>query len=100
MTDKRHFRDGSYNPMWPIYSDVPAAVLTVGGAGLGTNAVTFDDIRLTLDGASWVAEADDAGRTWRGISDSSTGAVLALLADRIGLRAEITWKPEPGEERP
>lgn len=95
---KHTFRDGSYNPMWPMYSPTPAAVLVIGGQGIGVNAVTFDDIRISHDGAGWIAEADDAGHTWRGHSDSNTGAVLALLADRIGLRAEVTFKPEPGDE--
>lgn len=91
----KHFRDGSYNPAWPMDWPTPAAVLTIGGGNIGASAITFDDIRLTLDGAGWVAEADDSGRTWRGMSDSSAGAILALLADRIGLRAEVTFKPEP-----
>lgn len=99
MTGKRHFRDGSYNPMWPTYSDTPAAVLTIGGGSLGTSAVMFDDVRLTRDGGNWTAESDDADRTWRGTADTDTGAVLALLADRIGLCAEVTIKPEPGEEQ-
>lgn len=93
MTSK-HFRDGSYNPMWPMDWPTPAAVLTIGGGDMGLNAITFDDIRLTADGGMWTAEADDSGRIWRGTSESGTGAILALLADRIGLRAEVTFKPE------
>ncbi|HEY0936967.1 MAG TPA: hypothetical protein VGD91_24935 [Trebonia sp.] len=96
----KHFRDGSYNPAWVMDWPTPAAVLSIGGAGTGTNMVGFDDIRLTMDkSGDWTAEADDSGRTWRGRSDSNTGAILALLADRIGLHAVVTFKPEPDADQ-
>lgn len=90
------FRDGSYNPLWPLESPTVAAVLVMGGGDGGSgSAMQFDDIRIRLGGTGgWIAEADDAGHTWRGTSDCYAGAVLALLADRIGLRAEVTLKPD------
>jgi|SRR6185312_5295624 len=88
------FRDGSYNPMWPMEWPTVAAVLIMGGGGGSGSAVQFDDIRIRLDGGRWTAEADDAGHTWRGTSDCYAGAILALMADRIGLHAEVTLKPE------
>jgi hypothetical protein len=93
----KHFRDGSYNPAWPMDWPTVAAVLTIGGGGGSYTGITFDDIRLTLDGAGWIAEADDSGRTWRGYSESSAGATLALLADRIGLSATVMFKPDAEE---
>jgi len=43
----------------------------------------------------WVATSDDDGRTWVGRADTHQGAHLALLADRLGFRAEVTMPPEP-----
>lgn len=98
MTEpSKRFRDGSYNPAWPMDWPTPAAVLTIGGGDIGTSMITFDDIRLTLVAGLWTAEAEDSGHAWRGTSDSSAGAILALLADRIGLHAEVTFKPETEE---
>lgn len=98
MSDKRHFRDGSYNPSWPWDVPTAAAVLTMGGRDTSNASVSFDDIRISYGNGTWTAEADDAGRTWRGTADSNAGAVLALLADRLGLEATITIKSE--EEQP
>lgn len=94
----RRFRDGSYNPTWPWDAPTAAAVLTTGGRDTGNAAVSFDDIRISLSDGLWTAEAEDSGRTWRGTADSNAGAVLALLADRLGMKAVVTLKPEPDEE--
>lgn len=68
-------------------------VLTNGGS----TGLSMPDIRVTyLPGGRIRAEAEDAGRTWAGESDSTAGAVIALLANRAGYKAVVTFKDEAG----
>lgn len=68
-------------------------VLTNGGS----TGLSMPDITVTyLPGGRIRAEAEDAGRTWSGESDSTAGAVIALLADRAGYKAVVTFKDEAG----
>jgi hypothetical protein len=46
----------------------------------------------------WVATSDDDGHAWVGRADTHQGAHLALLADRLGLHAEVTMPLEPDEQ--
>jgi hypothetical protein len=61
--------------------------------GGGFNSITMPLIGLTRADGLFTATIEDEGITWRGTADTTTGAVLALLADRIGYRAEVTMKP-------
>ena len=40
------------------------------------------------------ATIQDAGRTWTGTGPSAMAAVIALLADRVGYRAVVSFKDE------
>lgn len=60
----------------------------------GSSAITMPDIALSRADGLYTATAVAEGLTWSGTADTVTGAVLALLADRIGYRAEVTIKPE------
>lgn len=94
----KRYPDGSYNPMWPWEEDEPAAFLVIGSKGGGGVAYNFENIRMRCENTMWIAEADNSGTTWTGTSENFYGAILAMLAERCGLQAEISYKPEPDEE--
>jgi hypothetical protein len=64
----------------------------------GMAAISIHNVKLGFKGGIWTADYEDAGIRWHGESEWTQGAILALLADRIGFRAAVTIKPEPEEE--
>ena len=64
--------------------------------GGNSASVMFESIEITFDAGQWIATAEDAGlgRTFTGRSECTMGAVIALLADRLCLDAEVRMRPE------
>jgi hypothetical protein len=65
--------------------------------GGNSASVTLDPIRLALgEDGYWLAVAADESlnRTFTGEADSATGAIIALLADRLGHDAEVRMRAE------
>ena len=93
----KRFPDGSYNPTWPWDEDEPAAHLVIGGGGFGGIAFSLAGIKLRAEPDGFVAEYTDPdlGLSWWGASNSSIGAILALLADRCGLDGEDSTLDAP-----
>lgn len=60
----------------------------------GSTGLSMPDIRVDFGDGRYTATIEDEGITWTGTGDSQTAAVLALLADRVGYRADVTFKPE------
>lgn len=46
----------------------------------------------------WIATTQESGRTFTGRSTCANGAFIAMLADRVGLIAEVKLRPEPADE--
>jgi hypothetical protein len=63
-----------------------------------STGISIPDITLGFKDGKWTADYEDAGIAWHGESEVTAGAVLALLADRIGLKAVVTLKDEEGGE--
>lgn len=82
------------DPPGPDRAMARLEVVTCGGS----TGLSMPDIRITFGDGMYRAEIEDAGRTWAGEGTSVTPAVIALLADRAGYRAVITFKPD-GEGR-
>lgn len=63
--------------------------------GGGTAGISIPDVIIGSAGDGQVAAVyEDAGIQWRGEGPSAQAAVLALLADRIGYRAVVTFKED------
>jgi hypothetical protein len=64
--------------------------------GGNSASVTLEPIGLTVQDGTWTALATDErlGRTFTGRGDCATGAIIALLADRLGLDAEVRMRAE------
>lgn len=60
----------------------------------GSTRLTMPAIKITCDGGEYMAEIEDADRTWYGEGSSETAAILALLADRAGYRAVVKHKED------
>jgi hypothetical protein len=58
-----------------------------------------DNVDIALRGHQWhLSYTDEGGRSYAGRADSQVGAYLALIADRYGLVATFTDKPDADEE--
>ncbi|HEY2075194.1 MAG TPA: hypothetical protein VGH53_02555, partial [Streptosporangiaceae bacterium] len=57
-------------------------------------ALSMPDIRVTFEDGMHRAAIEDAGITWTGEGTSTTAAVIALLADRAGYKATVTFKDD------
>lgn len=72
----------------------PRARIQIRTGGGNTSAATLEPISLEYASGQWTATAESDGLTWTGTADSTMGAIIALLADRIGYVAEVRMKPE------
>lgn len=63
----------------------------------GSTGISIPDIALGFKDGLWTSDYEDAGHHWHGESEVTKGAVLALLADRIGLKAVVTFKGEEND---
>ena len=98
MTDTAHG-----NPMRDLLrvidlSDQPgrfrATWCTPDGGGYMAFSGTYT-LNLAGDGShDWIASYTEGGHAWSGRSQWAHGAFLAMLADRCGLAATVTVKPE------
>jgi hypothetical protein len=73
----------------------PRARIQVNTGG-NSASMTLEPITLDLgEDGNWTATATDEGlnRTFTGRADSATGAIIVLLADRLGLDAEVRMRP-------
>jgi hypothetical protein len=72
----------------------PRARIQVNTGGNSASAM-FLSIEISFSGGQWSAIAEDPGlgRTFTGRSECTMGAVIALLADRLGLDAEVRMRP-------
>lgn len=60
----------------------------------GSTFLSMPEITLTFDGGEYTATIEDAGRTWTGKGTGQVPAIIALLADRAGYRAAVSYKDE------
>lgn len=86
---------------WPIFdvhdssNRTPRAQIKINTGG-NSASVTLDPIGLAIgDDGNWTAVATDEsiGRTFTGRADCATDAIIALLADRLCLDAEVKMRP-------
>lgn len=61
-------------------------------------AFSADDVHIEIRDRKWHLSYDDNGRTYTGVAEDMVGAYLTLIADRYGLTAVVTSKPDPDEE--
>jgi hypothetical protein len=78
------------DPPFPGHAKARIEIFTPGGS----TCLTMPAIKITCDGGEYMAEIEDAGRTWYGEGSSQTAAIIALLADRAGYRAVVTCKED------
>ena len=98
MSEGRPLSGMSYLFAGPPRPDQAYARLEVVTCG-GSTALSMPDVRVTVeDGGMKRATIEDAGITWSGTGPSVTAAVIALLADRAGFEATVTFKPERDDQ--
>jgi hypothetical protein len=93
----------AHNPYMPFDvhdsgNTTPRARIQVNTGG-NSASVTLEPITLNIgDDGEWIATAADEslGLTFTGRADCAMSAVIALLANRLGLDAEVRMRPEGG----
>lgn len=61
--------------------------------------LSADDVNVGFSDGLWhLSYTDTCGHTWTGVAESQVAAYLALIADRYGLIATFTSKPDEVEE--
>ena len=91
----------AHNPYVPFDvhdtgNTTPRARIQVNTGG-NSASMTLEPITLNIGGdGEWIATAEDEslGLRFTGRADCAMGAIVALLADRLGLDAEVRMRPE------
>lgn len=84
--------------MFDVHSGdpTPRAQIKLNTGG-NSASVTLEPIGLSIgEDGDWIAAATDESlnRTFTGRGDCATAAIIALLADRLGLDAEVRMRAE------
>lgn len=60
----------------------------------GHVGILFPDVEVRFSAGQWTVTGRDNGQTFSGTSEVLDGAFLVLLADRLGMTAVVTMKPD------
>lgn len=75
-------------------SPTPAVGLEIRAQG-GYVGLLFPNVEVRFSAGQWTVTGQDNGQTFSGTSEVLDGAFLVLLADRLGMTAVVTVKPDP-----